>query len=120
MKYLIVILIIVSSFQASALEKSEAFIVTAYTNKFKVLSPVKRTNKVSVIIENRTLVKLIGELVTDKGVLRKIVTIKPGKYKSVDLKFFKNTKYYFIPLSPSFQKVILDFGKKAYEIPSKE
>ncbi len=101
-------------------EKSDAFIVTAFTNKFKVLSPVKKSKKVSVIIENKTLVKLIGEVATDSGSLRKIVTIKPGKYKSIELEFHKNTKYYFIPLSPSFQKVILDFGKKAYEIPSKK
>lgn len=119
MKYLIILLILFSS-TVHSLEKSEAFIVTAFTDKFKVLSPAKKTDKVSVIIENKTLVKLIGEVVTDKGTLRKLVTIKPGKYKSIELKFYKNTKYYFIPLSPSFQKVILDFGKKAYEIPSKE
>ncbi len=119
MKYLLLFLFFIS-LPTLSVEKSEAFIVTAYTNKFKVLSPVKRTNKVSVIIENKTLVKLIGEVVTDKGVLREMVTIKPGKYKSVELKFYKNTKYYFIPLSPSFQKVILDFGKKAYEIPSEK
>lgn len=119
MKYLLLILFLFSS-SVHSLEKSEAFIVTAFTNKFKVLSPVKKTEKVSVIIENKTLVKLIGEVTTDRGSLRKLVTIKPGKYKSIELEFQKDTKYYFIPLSPSFQKVILDFGKKAYEIPSKE
>ncbi|CBW26980.1 hypothetical protein BMS_2174 [Halobacteriovorax marinus SJ] len=119
MKLLGLFLFLISLYSFS-FEKSEAFIVTAYTNKFKVLSPVKRTNKVSVIIENKTLVKLIGEVVTDKGVLKEMVTIKPGKYKSVELEFYKNSKYYFIPLSPSFQKVVLDFGRKAYEIPSKE
>jgi endo-1,4-beta-mannosidase len=103
-----------------SVERADAFIVTAFNKNFKVLSPAKRTKKVSVIIENKTLVKLIGEIVNERETIREIITIKPGKYKSVELKFKKNTKYYFVPLSPAFQRVVLDFGKKAYEIPTKK
>ncbi|OUR99953.1 hypothetical protein A9Q84_02675 [Halobacteriovorax marinus] len=119
MRFILLFLLLFSQTSFS-LERADAFIVTAYNKQFKVLSPAKRTKKISVIIENKTLVKLIGEVVNENGTDREIVTIKPGKYKSVELVFEKNTKYYFIPLSPAFQKVVLDFGKKAYEIPSKK
>lgn len=105
---------------AHSIERADAFIVTAYNENFKVLSPAKRTKKISVIIENKTLVKLVGEVINEGETIREIVTIKPGKYKSIELEFEKNTKYYFVPLSPAFQRVVLDFGKKAYEIPSKK
>jgi hypothetical protein len=101
-------------------ERADAFIVTAYNNKFKVLSPRKKLKEISVIIENQTLVKLIGQIISNDGSVHAMITIKPGKHKSVDLKFSKGVNYYFVPLSPSFQKVILDFGKEVYEIPSKK
>lgn len=117
---LLTIFIMLLSFCASSSERADAFIVRAYNNKFKVLSPKKKSKKISVIIENKTLVKLIGEIVGHDGVVYAMVTIKPGKYKSIDLKFKNGQNYYFVPLSPSFQKVILDFGKEVYEIPSKK
>ncbi|WP_127717426.1 hypothetical protein [Halobacteriovorax sp. HLS] len=119
MNYLVVAVLLFST-SILALERSDAFIVRAYNDKFKVLSPSKKTSKVSVIVENKTLVKLIGEIVDGNGRVLSMVTIKPGKYKSLELDFSKNSLYYFVPLSPSFQKVILDFGKEAYEIPSKK
>lgn len=119
MKYLFILLFLFNT-STAALERSDAFIVRAYNDKFKVLSPSKKTSKVSVIVENKTLVKLIGEVVDQNGRVLSMVTIKPGKYKSLELDFSKKSLYYFVPLSPSFQKVILDFGKEAYEIPSKK
>jgi len=119
MRFLLLVFIFFSN-SSYSIERADAFIVTAYNNNFKVLSPAKRTKKINVIIENKTLVKLIGEVVSESGTIRKIVTIKPGKYRSIELVFEKNTKYYFVPLSPAFQRVVLDFGKKAYEIPSKK
>ena len=103
-----------------ALERADAFIIKAFNDKYKVLSPKKKTNKVSVIVENKTLVKLIGEIIAGDGSVLSMLTIRPGKYKSVELDFSSKEKYYFVPLSPSFQKVILNFGKEAYEIPSKK
>lgn len=116
----LIVLIFILNLNTFALERADAFIVKAFNNKYKVLSPKKKSKKISVIVENKTLVKLVGEIIAEDGSVLSMLTIKPGKYKSVELDFSSNSNYYFVPLSPSFQKVILDFGKEAYEIPSKK
>lgn len=110
-----------------AQERASAFIITAHGDYYKVLGPselvglsnITKERTVAVIIENKTLSKLVGKIESGKKDQVEFVTIEAGDSKSIDLMLKKDHKYYFYPLSPAFQRVELMIGKKAYEIPAK-
>ena len=106
--------------QSYGYEKPDAFIVKIYDEKVRVLSPAKYDPKLSVIIENKTLVIMKGKLETSSGQVLKFISVAPGKSVSVGVKKVKAEKVYFIPLSPPLQKVELKIGNKPYEIPPKQ
>ncbi len=107
-------------FTVSAREKSDAFIVRAYDSHYKVLTPSSLNKENSVFIYNHTLKNIIGKLENSRNNKIQHISISPGKYKAVDIKIRKGDEYYFVPLSPPFQKVILKTGIKAYEIPPRK
>jgi glycerol-3-phosphate responsive antiterminator len=114
-KYLFLLLFSITSW---AYEKADAFIVTAQPDHYAVLSPVQIKSKIGLIIQNKTLSKIIGKLITeDEEILD--ITIKSGKTKSVEFKYSKNNKYYFLPIFPPFQKIELKRGERSYEVPAK-
>lgn len=102
-----------------SLESFNGFLVSAYDDRFRVLSPEKFNKKIEVVIENKTLVRLVGKIVINKKQNISYVSIDSQKYKKfiVDLK--KGDVLHFIPLSPAFQEIELIVGNKTYEIPPK-
>ena len=101
-------------------EKADAFMVTIFERRIKVLSPSKFNNPQGIVLTNETLVKIVGKIVDENDKVLKFVSIEPGQFRSIEVKFKKNSKLYFVPMAPSFQEVELVFGKKAYEVPPKK
>ena len=99
-------------------EKSEAFMVYYLNDHVKVVSPDKMLKETFVIIENKTLSKLIGRLEAPLGNIIEQVAIKAGDRSSYSLSKAKGERIFFLPLSPASQEVELIPGKLSYEIPA--
>jgi len=115
------LLILLVFFQVSSFaihEKADAFIIKANPRYFKVLSPVKVKTNIGLIVQNKSLVKLVGKLENEDGKTLNIISIESGKSKAIEFMFKKNLKYFFTPISPPFQKIELKLGEKSYEVPS--
>ncbi len=100
-------------------ERSDAFIVNAESEFYKVVSPKKVSKRSAIIFNNRMLTKLRGKLVSEGRGDIKFISIKPRSTSSIQFDFDKKDKYYFMPLSPPFQAIDLRLGQKSYEIPEK-
>ena len=100
-------------------ETADTFIIKAYDHRFKVLSPVKYKKNLSIIIYNKTLSKLTGHVKSSHSDKIQYVSIEPSKSKSLKINMDKGELFWFTPISPSFQEVVLDLGKRSYEIPEK-
>lgn len=98
-------------------ENAEAFMVYLLEDRVKVLSPKNYNKKQSVIIQNKTLTKVIGKIRNQEGKILKYVNIQPGEFKSIEVVIKRGQSIYFVPMVPSFQEVILSFGKRSYEVP---
>lgn len=121
MKYFLLIFIFFSSFtQSFAYENAEAFMVYLLEDRVKVLSPQKYHKNQAVIIENKTLTKVIGKIKNQEDKVLRYVNILPGEFKSIEVVIKKGENIYFVPMIPSFQEVILSFGKRSYEVPPKK
>ena len=103
---------------AFAQQSSESFVVTAHDDHFRVVGPVGWKQGTSMTLQNKTLVTMYGE-VQSGSERRKVGTfsVKPGEYVSMDLKLAKGEEAVLIPMSPAFQEVLLQFGRRPYEIP---
>mgnify|MGYP003394960757 CR=1 FL=1 len=105
---------------AFALESSSGFVVTAYDDRFRVVSPEKFREQMEVIIENKTLVRLIGKVMVNNKINSGFASVETDNYQRIMVKLKKGDLLHFIPLSPSFQEVELIVGNKIYEIPPKK
>lgn len=105
---------------ALSYEKADAFMVTIMNKSIKVLSPARFNNPQGIVLTNDTLVKVVGKVIDENDKVLKFVSVEPGTFKSIEVKFKKSGKLYFVPMAPSFQEVELVFGKKAYEVPPKK
>jgi hypothetical protein len=114
MKWLLLLLTF-TCFAAS----NEAFIVQIQDRSMNVISPETKRNLFSVVVENRSLSDQVGKFIAG-GKILKFVSVKSGKSETVEIENKTSTNVTFVPVSPAFQEVELLFGKKAYEIPSKE
>jgi hypothetical protein len=94
----------------------ESFRIEYKDRSLKVISPENKKNQFAVIIENQSLSDLYGKFRLKEKDL-KFVTIKSGQTKAVEFAADASALVYFIPLSPAFQNIPLEFGKKTYEIP---
>lgn len=114
-------ILIISSFLASAgvfgIESLDGFLISAYDDRFRVVSPEKFKSSMEVIIENKTLVRLVGKLSVNNQVAVSFLSIDPEKYQKAIVKLKKGDTLHFYPLSPAFQEVELIVGNKNYEIP---
>jgi hypothetical protein len=99
--------------------KPEGFIIQINDRSMSVLSPEKKKVMFAVLVENRSLSDQVGKFVVGNKIL-KFVSVQSGKTETVEIENKSNSPVVFIPVSPAFQEVPLNFGKKAYEIPSKE
>lgn len=116
MRFLFLILFPVLSFAAV---KPEGFVIQINDRSMYVLSPETKKNMFAVIVENRSLSDQVGKFTVGNKIL-KFVSVQSGKTETVEIENKASSPVVFIPVSPAFQEVPLLFGKKAYEIPSKE
>jgi hypothetical protein len=117
MKLLIVMGMIVAG--AWAQVKPETFVVQINDRSLSVNAPEKKKNTFTVVVENRSLSDQLGRFIV-QGKLLKYVSVKSGLTESVEIENKSASNVFFVPVSPAFQEAELIFGKKAYEIPSKE
>lgn len=115
---LLVFLLFFSALGPAAREKSEAFMVYYLNDHVKVVSPDKLPKDGHVIIENKTLSKLLGRLEAPLGKIIEQVAIEANSRASYSLANAKGNRIFFVPLSPASQEVELIPGKMAYEIPA--
>ena len=120
MKFALFLYMILQGSILVAATNSDAFVVHAKFDKFTILSPSKINKVMSVIIHNDTLVNYYGKLVSENKSDLRYITIPSQSHKSFDIKNYKGQKYIFFPVSPPFQKVVLDIGRRYYEIPEKK
>lgn len=114
---LILFSLLLTSFKAASVERADAFIVKIFEKSIKVLAPKKDERKVSIIVENKTLVKALTKIERASGKVVEFVSVEPGKFKVVSIKRKKREVLYFTPISPPFQKIELVTGRRPYEIP---
>jgi hypothetical protein len=105
---------------AFAIESLDGFLVTALDDRFKVVSPLKYKADMEVIVENKTLVRLIGKVIINNQKSVQYVSVDPEKYQKLIVKIKKGDILHFVPLTPAFQEVELIIGNKIYEIPPKK
>ena len=104
---------------AMAEPKSDTFIIQIHDRSMSVVTPEKRKNVFSVLVENHSLSNQLGKF-TVEGKLLKYVSVQSGQTEPVEIENKTASNVVFVPVSPAFQEVELLFGKKAYEIPSKK
>ena len=121
MKYLLLSLCIAFLYESQlfAIESSNGFVVTSYDDRIRIISPVKFRSPMEVIIENKTLIRLIGKVVVNKKMNAGFASVEPDKYQRIMVNLKKGDLIHFVPHSPSFQEVELIVGNKSYEIPPK-
>ncbi len=95
----------------------ESFRVTIYDRSVKLEAPAKVAKVYSVIVENKSLSDVVGKF-HSHGEDLKFVSIKASRSRSVEFAHQTNQLVYFKILSPAFQELALEVGKKAYEVPS--
>lgn len=105
------------AFNLFAFESSESFQIKVFDSSIKVIAPTTFDKRLYAVIENQTLSKLVGKIVTDKDRLVATLAIESQGSKSIDLRPTPGERFFFIPLAPPFQEVELIVGKKEYEIP---
>jgi hypothetical protein len=108
-----------SSMLVAAKERSDAFHLRAYDHHYKIVSPEKDVKVTSIILENLTMGDILGKVVDEKNNTIGNLAVKSQSFKSLNLNFEKNRKYFFIPLVPAFQSIELELGRRSYEIPGK-
>lgn len=98
----------------------DSFLVTAFDDRFQVISPLNFKSNMEIVLENKTSVKLIGKLVVNNSKNETFVAIMPSKFQKAMVKLNKGDRLHFIPMSPAFQEIELIVGNKTYEIPPKK
>ena len=84
-----------------------------------IKSPEKNHKIFSVLIENQRLSDQVGKLMIGYKNLDH-VRVDSNRSKTIEIENDSSLPVVFVPLSPALQEVPLQFGKKTYEIPSKE
>ena len=98
--------------------KSDTFKVTVKGRSIEVVSPQNFSEKLSVIVVNESLTKIVFKAMKDTGKSLGFLILEPKSFASLNLTFEEsNVEYYLIPYSPSSQKVILKIGREVYDIP---
>lgn len=106
--------------QAYAIESSNGFLVSAFDDRFKIVSPEKFRSPMEVIIENKTLVRLVGKVMVNNKTNAGYTAVDSDQYQRIMVNLKKGDLLHFVPLTPAFQEVELIVGNKIYEIPPKK
>lgn len=117
--FLVILFLLQLSTLAFGIESLDGFLVSAYDDRFRVISPDKFKPTMEVIIENKTLVRLIGKLTINQSTNASLLSIEPETFQKANVKLKKGDLLHFVPLSPAFQEVELIVGNKKYDIPPK-
>ena len=120
MKSKLLLFLVFLSVKSLAIESLDGFLVSAFDDRYKVISPEKFKSNMEVKIENKTLMKLIGKVVINQSKNASYVAIDSEKYQKLLVNLKKGDVLHFYPLSPAFQEVELIVGNKTYEIPPKK
>lgn len=107
------------AFSLKAQVKTDGFVIKIKDRSVEVFSPEKQIQIFSVLVENDSLSDQIGKFMVGHKNLT-YVSIPSKKSEVVEIKNDGLATVVFVPLSPASQEVSLHFGKKAYEIPTKE
>ena len=114
----LIFLFFLYAFWGYSFESAESFVVTIHPDYVQVLSPVKEDKTMQLVIVNKTLSNIVSRLSLEDGtVLKSIKMIAPQKSVTVSFSLDEKKKVFFMMLSPAFQEVLLDKGKKSYRIP---
>ena len=98
--------------------KSDTFKVTVKGRSIEVVSPQNFSEKLSVIVVNESLTKIVFKAMKDTGKSLGFLILEPKSFASLNLTFEESSvEYYLIPYSPSSQKIILKIGREVYDIP---
>lgn len=122
MKYIILTLYscLFLSVNALAIESFDGFLISAYDDRYRIVSPEKFKSSMEIVVENKTLSRLIGKVLLNHKKNVAFLSIEPEKYKKINISLKKEDILHFYPLSPAFQEVELIVGNKTYEIPQKK
>lgn len=115
-----VILFLIFNLNLFAEDYSTTFLIKVFPESINVTSPLSYEKNLSVIIENKSMINMLGKLTSSSSNFEKIVRVKAGKFQTIDILMAKGESYFFTPLSPPFQSVELKVGQKQYEIPAKK
>ncbi len=108
------------SSEVFAIESLDGFLVSAYDDRFRVISPEKFKAQMEIIVENKTLVRLIGKLTINNQKNVSYISVEPEKFQRTSINLKKGDVLHFFPMSPAFQEVELIVGNKTYEIPPRK
>jgi hypothetical protein len=114
-----ILLTLMMSYFSIASVTSESFMIQIKNQSISVVAPSKPQKRFAVIVENQSLTTQVAKFSCLSENL-KFVTVLPGKSETVEIENSSDKLVSFIPLSPAFQDVRLEFGKKTYEIPTKD
>lgn len=95
---------------------AESFVVSVHDRIVKIESPIKVGKIYSVIVENKSLSDLVAKFHSNGEDLR-FVSVKSNSSKSVEFSHQTKNEVIFKILSPAFQELVLEAGKKSYEVP---
>jgi len=111
--------IFVMTFLLPLFALADSFVIQINDRSMVINSIEKPRPLFAVLIENKSLSDQIGRFMA-AGKILKYVSVKSLQNETVEIENKSNAPVIFVPVSPAFQDVELKFGKKAYEIPSKE
>ncbi len=115
---LIIFILMLQKFTAEA--KVDAFFIKFYDTFVQVMSPEVKKKEVPLVLENKTMSKIVGELKGSKGTVFNRIAIPAHGFLSIQIDNQKNEQVFFIPLSPPAQSIELIWGQKTYEIPPRK
>jgi hypothetical protein len=111
MKYLLTFFLSSSVFCQVA-----SFEVIILDRNTKVISPPKAQETFTVRVDNQSMTNIIGKFHAG-GKDLKFVSVKSLAQKVVEIQNPTKKNVIYTQMSPAFQDVVLEFGKKEYEIP---
>jgi hypothetical protein len=104
---------------ALAQVKTNAFVIQVFDRRMAVMAPEKKQPIYAVRVENRSLSDQVGRFAV-RGKTLKFISVPAGRSETVEFEHKGDGTVVFVPVSPAFQEVELQFGKKDYEIPARD
>lgn len=118
MKKLVYFLLILSATVGNSANRfSESFTLDIYDNYIRVVAPNNYEQQQSIVINNRTMVRVKGVVKTQAGDVLAYVSIPRDQFQVVQVHVSRRDKIYFVPMSPGLPEAELIVGRKSYEVP---